>query len=571
MSKVEELEVAADQTPMDERGGSFDDRRRRLDLVRVVSHLAAELPLVILCIRSMVTGWRATSDDAVVAWRAWDVLSAHPTLLGAPTHTTGLGHQAFAPGPALSWLLAVPVHIDPNQGTLWGSTLIAVAAVALAVEAGWAAGSRWGALGAATAALAVVTTETAVLMNLPWTPWQGALWLVAALATAWATSTGRWRWWPACVLAASISAQAHVVFALTAVAVCVLSPVVAMVFNARGVRGAAADGHGGQRTTGVRPAKPLLIGLTVGILLWLPPLIDQLWGSPGNLTLLWRSSHAAGGRIGYSHALTGLGAASWPPFSWTHRLPTTGATAFLSIFNTTFHGPPWRGIVTLLLLVALGFWCVVTRRSAAGALIWLSVVAGGTAVITIAQTPSSDAFELVYLGVLFWPVGMAITGAFGAGVVALARSAIGSRVGLASIGKLTSVMLALGVAGLVALSVVVTAVDGSSVPNSLSVQGGPVVGVLADRAAAAVAKAAPHGPFELALTGTSSVDISSAAYPAIAYQLIVKGLPVRLPFEFAVGADAGRRSTGRLPVVTVDVGSTNPTASVTLSPNERSH
>ena len=100
----------------------------------------------------------------------------------------------------------------------------------------WAAGSTWGALGAAAVALTLVTTETAVLMNLPWTPWQGALWLVAALACAWATGAGRWRWWPGCVVAASISAQAHVVFALTAVGVCALSPMLALVMRSRQMR-----------------------------------------------------------------------------------------------------------------------------------------------------------------------------------------------------------------------------------------------------------------------------------------------------------------------------------------------
>jgi hypothetical protein len=540
----------------------WPSRRPRPQLVRIVCHLTAELPLIVLCIRSMATGWRATSDDAVVAWRAWDVLSAHPTLLGAPTHTTGLGHQAFAPGPALSWLLAVPVHIDPSQGTLWGSTVIALAAIALAVEAGWAAGSTWGALGAAAVALTLVTTETAVLMNLPWTPWQGALWLVAALACAWATGAGRWRWWPGCVVAASISAQAHVVFALTAVGVCALSPMLALVMRSRQMRSDPVRRSEPHQAAGGRPTKPVVVGLVVGLLLWLPSLINGFSGHPGNLTLLWRSSTAAGSRIGYAHALQGLGAASWPPYSWAHRLPTTGSGAFLSIFGTTFHGAPWHGIATLVVLVVLGLWCSAIHRPAVAALLWVSVAATVMTVITIAQTPSNDAFELVYLGVLYWPVGTAATGAAVAGIVVVARSALGPRMGGSTSRKLNSIMVALCAVGLVGLSVGVTVVDAGSVPNSLSVQGGPDVGALSDRAATAVVDVAPHRPFELELTGTSSVAISSAAYPAIAYQLIARGLPVRLPLAFAVGADASRSAHGYLPVVTVDIGSRLPSARV---------
>ena len=247
MPAAAEFDVAAEGISADSIGGSPsspDSRLRHPNTLRLVCHLAAELPLALLSIRSMTTGWRPTSDDAVVAWRAWDVMSTHPTLLGAPTHATELGHQGFAPGPALSWLLAVPVHIDPLQGTLWGSTLVALAAVALAIEAGWAAGGRWGAIGAAATALTVGTTETAILMNLPWTPWQGALWMIAALACAWATSTGRWRWWPACVATGSIAAQAHIVFALTAVAVCLVSPLLGRVSVSRRnpIRPSAARG-----------------------------------------------------------------------------------------------------------------------------------------------------------------------------------------------------------------------------------------------------------------------------------------------------------------------------------------
>jgi hypothetical protein len=556
MSKAEALEV---RQPAGRGGAPAGRSRRRADPVRITCHLVAELPLVVLCLRSLSTGWRATSDDAVVAWRAWDVLSAHPTLLGAPTHTTGLGHQAFAPGPALSWLLAVPVHVDPDHGALWGSTVIALAAAALTVEACWAAGGRWGALGGAATVLVLVTTETAVLMNLPWTPWQGALWLVAALAAAWATSTGRWNWWPACVVAASVAAQAHVVFALTAVSVCALSPVAAVVVDRRRSHPDPGSPEGRRSGRGAR-ARPVVIGLVAGFVLWLPPLVDELWGRPGNLTLLWRSSDAAGGRIGYAHAFSGLGAASWPPFSWTHRLPTTGSNAFLSTFDTTFHGGPWRGAVSLLLLVVLGSWCVATRRTAVGALAWLAVVVGVTAVVTIAQTPASDAFELVYLGVLFWPVGMLVVGATAAGTIAVLRSALAGRVAGTTGRRLNAALLALGILGLIGISFGVTVVDGTSEPNSLSVQGGPAMGVLTDRAAAAVSAVVPPGPFELVLSGATSAEVASAVYPAIAYELVAKGLPVRLPFEFAVGADASRTSPGHLPVVDVDVGSGLPTA-----------
>ena len=91
------------------------DGRRHGAAVRIVCHLAAEVPLVVLCLRSMATGSRATSDDAVAAWRAWDVLSAHPTLLRGADAYDRVGPPGLAPGPVLSWLLAVPVTSTPPR------------------------------------------------------------------------------------------------------------------------------------------------------------------------------------------------------------------------------------------------------------------------------------------------------------------------------------------------------------------------------------------------------------------------------------------------------------------------
>jgi hypothetical protein len=512
----------------------------------------------------MATGWRGTSDDAGIAWRAWNVLSVHPPLLGAPTHTMGLGHQAFAPGPALSWLLAVAVHLDPAQGALWGSTLISLAAVALTIEAGWAAGGRWGSLGAAASVLVVATTETAILMNPLWTPWQGALWLLAAMMCAWAAANGNWRWWPATVIAASIASQAHVVFAPTAVAVILVSPLVCLVVLHRG---AGAQDRTENDPAVLSPSRrsgtwPLVVGVVVGIVLWLPPMIDQLVGIPGNLTLLWRSSRAAGGHVGYSRAFQGLGAGTWPLPSWSHRLPTSGQRAFLSIMATTFHGSLWRGVVTLVALATLGAWCTVTRRTVVAALAWTALAAGSAAVVTIAQTPATDAFELVYLGVLYWVVGTVAVGALFAGAVKVVSAVVGVRPGAPDALRIGGVAVTLGLLGLVGLSVGVTIVDGASLPNELSVQGGPPIAVLSDRAAVAVAAVAPRGSFVLLLGGSASIDRSSAAYSAITYNLVTRGLAVRLPLAFAVGDDASRAARGRLPSVTVDISTQHPSAHV---------
>ena len=157
---------------------------------------------------------------------------------------------------------------------------------------------------------------------------------------------------------------------------------------------------------------------------------------------------------------------------------------------------------------------------------------------------------------------MAATGALAAGLVGIVQAIVASRVESAVVRRTDVVALTMATIGLVGLSVGVTVVDGRFLPNSLSVQGGPSVGVLTDRAIAEVAKVAPQGPFELVMGGTASVGRSSVAYPAVAYGLVARGLPVRLPFVYAVGADASRTATGSLPVVRVDISTQRPTVQV---------
>ena len=49
-------------------GGTDQEPRRRVDLLRVVCHLVAEVPLVVIALVELVDGWRPTSDDAIAAW-----------------------------------------------------------------------------------------------------------------------------------------------------------------------------------------------------------------------------------------------------------------------------------------------------------------------------------------------------------------------------------------------------------------------------------------------------------------------------------------------------------------------
>jgi hypothetical protein len=366
--------------------------RARWDPVRVVALVAAVVPVVVTCAAQLAAGWIPTGDDAVASWRAWSVLSAHPTLLGAPTGAPGVGqHAVYAPGPVVSWLLAVPVHLDPWHGALWGSALLMAAAAVLAVQAGWAAAGRPGAVALAAVVVLLAFSRVDILVNPVWTPWMGAVWLVTTLSAAWAAAAGRHRWWPVVVVAGSIAAQCHVVFVLPALAACAVAGVALWV------------GRSGSRRW------PWFVsGIVAGVLMWLPTVVQQAADRPGNLSLLLHSSAASGQTFGYGQALRGLGAASALSPVWLHRLPAAGATTFLQDVGPVFSAG-WQWAVGALVLTAAT--AVVAARfgrrhlAAAAA---VSCAAGMATVATVAAVPASEALRMPYLDVVYWPVGMAL-------------------------------------------------------------------------------------------------------------------------------------------------------------------
>jgi hypothetical protein len=509
--------------------------------VRACCHIAAAFPIVIVAIRSRATGWRPASDAAVLAVRAWDVLTAHPTLLGAPTHAVA-GAQTFAPGPALSWLVAIPVRLDPNGGLLWGSVLVAVAATSIAVEAGRAAWPSAGSVVVAAAVVILLFSQTDTAFFPVWTPWLGALWLIAALACAWTVASGNWWWWPVSVCASSVAAQAHVVFAPTAIVICVLAPLAALVLR---------------RTTARVQARwrPFALGAGLGFVLWLPTVIDQLAHRPGNVTLIWEASKAPGGTIGMSFSLRALGAAASPIPSWMHRLPTGGGPAFLSIYATVTSAAAWQGVVVLIALLVVAAMAWRTGKNVLAAASLISLAAATATCLTVAGVPRSDAVELAYVTVIYWPIGVATWAVFVVALVAVVRS-LGVRAGSGlrsgQLDKVRRFTVASLVTALVCASVLLGIWDATEVPNGLTIAGGPSTAAVVNRATDAVLRIAPQGPFELRLDEVGTTE-SAATYPALAYALVSRGANVRLPAASAMGIDGRYQSTTGLPIVTVRV------------------
>ena len=209
------------------RTTSRDGSRSRTErAARVVSHVVAEVPFLVVALVQVAQGWRPMLDDAVISIRSWAVLSSRSPSLGQFTQASSCArHVAFMPGPLLYWMLVFPVRLDAGHGALWGAAIWCAVAMAVCVEAAWAVRGAAGAIAVGGFAVVLAATQPDVLVNPVWDPHFGLVWFAATCMAAWAVGTGRLQWWLALVLAASIAAQAHLVYALPAALLAIVAPV----------------------------------------------------------------------------------------------------------------------------------------------------------------------------------------------------------------------------------------------------------------------------------------------------------------------------------------------------------
>jgi hypothetical protein len=379
---------------------------RRVSAVRAAAHVLVWLPFIIALARSLHDGWRPVSDNAGIALRSWDVLTAHAPLVGQATR---LAHGVYDPGPLQYWLLTLPVHIDPVHGVLWGGALWCMVAASLTIEAAWSAAGTPGGLLATAAILGVLAWIPQITMLPCWNPWFGIMYLLAAIAACVAVLCGHRRWWPVLVVAGSIAAQAHLMFTITAVALVILGLGVGLVetYRARARYGWAVT------------------GLIVGLVCWSAPLIQQVTGRPGNLGALLHGQGPPGSQAGLGFGLKALAASAQPPpFWWTpesellklSRIDTRSAAVGLVIL-----------VLAVAVLAAAAYW-LRSRRAVAVAAVSLTVAV--TTMVMYSHIPKSSVImtttsvnNLRYLMAPMYPVGALFWLAAGVVVVLAVRRA----------------------------------------------------------------------------------------------------------------------------------------------------
>jgi hypothetical protein len=267
-------------------------------LVRVAVHVACWVPFVTTAVDSWRGPWRAVGDNARLALNSWNTLSGHIPLVGQPNE---LPHAPHDLGPLQYWLLTIPVHADTARGVLWGAVLLAMVAVSLAVEAGYAVRGELGGLLAGGFVIAMVTWFPGFANRPEDNPNFGLIYFLPTLAVCVAVLAGHRRWWPVLVVTASVAAQAHLMFAVASVGLVLVAAVTGLVdrFRARG-------GYGW-----------LAAGLVAGAACWIAPLEQQVTSAAGraNMSLLLHAENGAR-HVGLGYALRAMASLAVPSSLW---------------------------------------------------------------------------------------------------------------------------------------------------------------------------------------------------------------------------------------------------------------
>jgi hypothetical protein len=265
-------------------GGEHADADAGRDLLsRSVVPVAALLlvvPMLVAVVQMRQPTWRPVLDLAMTELRVRDVGGSHTPLIGLPGRIgQSLEEQGSHPGPLSFYALAPTYRLLGSSA--WalqvGTVVIHLAALLVALAL---ARRRGGVLLVAAVSLGVaflVTGYGAGALTEPWNPYMPLLWWLVLLLAVWSVLCDDLVGLPVAVAAGSFCAQTHVPYLTLTVGLGAL----AVAWVAWGAR-RAPKGSRARRDAG----RWALAAMGTGVILWMPPTIDQVVNEPGNYAKL---------------------------------------------------------------------------------------------------------------------------------------------------------------------------------------------------------------------------------------------------------------------------------------------
>jgi heme/copper-type cytochrome/quinol oxidase subunit 2 len=223
--------------------------------------------------------WYPEMDIAMTELLVRDVGTGDTPLVGLIGRVYGLDVRGYHPGPLSFWALT-PVYRLLGS-TAWALQASAAALNVLAMGTAIWIGHRRGGRAAAIGVAALVTIlalkyDTDTLIE-PWNPYIPRLWWFVLLLAAWSVLCDDLAMLPVAVGAASLATQTHISY------VGLVGAIGGVVAVGLAIRQWPRRREPGRRRRVVR-----WVGgsLALACVLWLPPVIEQLTASPGNVSVI---------------------------------------------------------------------------------------------------------------------------------------------------------------------------------------------------------------------------------------------------------------------------------------------
>jgi hypothetical protein len=234
------------------------------------------LPLVAGLLALRRPPWSPVLDLAMTELRVRDVGTADSPLIGLPGRIGG-EVQGSHPGPLGFWLLAPGYRLFGATG--WALHVATMALDVVAVGLSLVLAHR---IGGRRLAVAIALVCSLLILGYglgpllePWNPYLPLLWWVAFLLSVWAAGCGDAPALLGVVLTGSVCAQTHIPYLALTLGLGALA-LVAVLLAAR--RAPQEERR--------RARRWVVASLALGVLLWLPPTLDQVQEDPGNYRIL---------------------------------------------------------------------------------------------------------------------------------------------------------------------------------------------------------------------------------------------------------------------------------------------
>jgi hypothetical protein len=385
-------------------GGSPEERGRGRLIAACLAALT--VPLVVALAGFRRQTWAPVLDLAMTELRVRDVGGRHTPLIGLPGRIGPIEQQGSHPGPLSFYALAPTYRLLGSSAWALQAATVLIHLVAMGVAL-WIGGRRAGRTGVLAVGLGLAVLTPAYgggTLSEPWNPYLPLLWWVVVLLAAWSLLQGDLVLLPVAVLGASFCAQTHIPYLLLTLGL-----------GAIAVAGAAWSSRRHPPTHAWRWVGGSLL---LGLLLWLPPTVDQLRRDPGNYrTLIEHFTSPEEEVEGLAGGVTSM--LEYLDLAHVARADLTNP-GWAVERSDTVQPSPWRGAVVLGLwaAAAVAAW----RRRLGRSLGALHVVVGASLALTAFSVSRIFGEVWFYLTLWGWAIGLLAVAATTATGIELVRA-----------------------------------------------------------------------------------------------------------------------------------------------------